>query len=257
MATPSSPSPTVPQAAPALSEAQRLVNTFIAPSKTFADLLRKPSWWAPWLVMAILSCLFAYVVDQKVGSEQIVETSLKMAPKQAEQLDRLDPAARERQLAFAVKLTRGIMYASPIAFLLIPGLIVAAVLMATFNFATGTEIKFRTALAVVFYAWLPPSVVKILIVVASLLSPGFAPEGFFIENPATTNLASFMSFPPSSVALYKLAAGVDVLAIWMIILLGIGFATVGKKKRSTTTLIIAGWYVFVIVLGAGFAAIRS
>ena len=256
MATPSSPSP-IPQTAPALSESQRLANTFIAPSKTFADLLRKPSWWAPWLVMAVLWIAFAYVVDNKVGSEQIVETALKMAPKQAEQLDRLDPAARQQQLSLAAKINRGVLYAIPVLFVLIPGLIVAVVLMATINFATGSAINFRTALAVVFYGWLPPSVVKILIVIASLLSPGFAPEGFFVENPATTNLASFMSFPPSSVALYKLAAGVDVLAIWTIILLGIGFATVGKKKRSTATLIVAGWYVLIVVLSAGWAALRS
>ena len=255
MATPSSPSP-IPQTAPALTEPQRLANTFIAPSKTFADLLPKPSWWAPWLVMAILSIAFAYMVDKKVGADQIVETSLKMAPKQAEQLDRLAPDARQRQLELAGKITQGIIYASPVVILLL-GLLVAVVLMATMNFATGSNISFRTALAVVFYGWLPPSVVKTVIVIAVLLSPGFAPEGFFVENPATTNLASFMSFPPSSPALYKLAAGVDVLAIWTIILLGIGFATVGKKKRSTATLIVAGWYVLIVVLSAGWAALRS
>ena len=256
METSSSPSTSVPASTQSLSEPQRLLNTFVAPSKTFTDLNRKPSWWAPWLVMAILSLVFAYLVDQKVGSEQIVETSLKMAPKEAEQLDRLAPEERRQRLTVAVKITQGILYSSPI-FLLLIGLITAAVLMATFNFATGSEISFRVALAVLFYAWLPPSVIKTVIVIASLLAPGFAREGFFIENPAATNLAAFIAFPPSSPALYKLAAGADVLAIWTIILLGIGFSTVSRAKRSTAMLMVAGWYVFIVLLGAGWAAVRS
>jgi Yip1 domain len=206
--------------------------------------------------MAILSVVFAYVVDQKVGSEQIVETSLKMAPKDAEQLDRLAPEARQRQMGMIAKVTQGILYGSPI-FLLLIGLLTALVLMASVNFGSGSQITFKTSMAVLFYAWLPPSVVKTIIVIASLLAPGFAPEGFFIENPASTNLAAFMGFPPSSPALYKLAAGVDVLAIWTIILLGIGFSAVGKAKRSTATLIVAGWYVVIVLLGAGWAAIKS
>ncbi|MCI0349632.1 MAG: YIP1 family protein [Acidobacteriales bacterium] len=256
MATPSSPSASIPESTLPLSEPQRLLNTFIAPSKTFTDLKRKASWWAPWLVMAVLSCLFAYVVDQKVGSDQIVETSLKMAPKDAAQLDRLDPAARQSQLALAAKITQVIIYATPVVLLLL-GLLVAVVLMGTINFATGSETNFKTALAVTFYAWLPPSVVKTLIVIASLLAPGFAPEGFFIENPAATNLAAFMSFPPSSPALYKLAAAIDVLGVWTIILLGIGFSAVGKAKRSTATLLVAGWYVFIVLLGVAWAAWKS
>lgn len=255
MAT-SHPPASIPETAPAMSEPQRLLNTFIAPSATFADLNRKANWGVPWLIMALLSAVFAYVVDRKVGYEQIVDTSLKLAPKRAEQLDRLVPEERQKQLALAAKITQGIVYASPLVLLFI-GLLSAVVLMASINFATGSEIKLKTALAVLFYAWLPPSVVKTVIITASLLAPGFAPEGFYIENPAATNLAALMSFPPSSLALYKLAAAVDILAIWTIILLGIGFSSVGKVKRSTATLIVAGWYLFTVLLGAAWAAVGA
>ena len=33
-----------------LSQAERVVDTFIAPSKTFTDILRSSSWWLPWLI---------------------------------------------------------------------------------------------------------------------------------------------------------------------------------------------------------------
>jgi len=75
---PPQPSPSLqlsPEPAP-LSEGQRLVDVFFAPSKTFTDLRRNASWWAPFLIIAIVSLLFVYTVDQKVGFRKVVGLSL-------------------------------------------------------------------------------------------------------------------------------------------------------------------------------------
>src|SRR2546428_262517 len=61
----------VPEAAPPLSQGQRIINTFIAPSKTFADLRRSASWWLPFLLMSLCSLLYVYVVDQKIGFRKV------------------------------------------------------------------------------------------------------------------------------------------------------------------------------------------
>ena len=37
-------------ATPALSQGERVIDTFIAPSKTFTDILRSQSWWLPFLI---------------------------------------------------------------------------------------------------------------------------------------------------------------------------------------------------------------
>jgi hypothetical protein len=252
----STSAPTVPSQEPLapLSEPQRLANTFIAPSKTFADLKQKPGWWVPWLLLALLSFAVAYLVERKVGYDRVVETSLKMAPKRAESLDRLPADERERQLSLHVHITQAAMYAGPLILLLI-GILVAAVLMATLNFVAGSEIGFKMSLAVLFYSWLPPSVVKTLIAAISMMTPGFAPERFNIENPAATNLAGLMVFPPPSPALYKLAAAVDIFSIWTILLLGLGFSYAGNVKRSTATLVVAAWYVFATFVGVAWAAL--
>lgn len=59
-----------PESAP-LSQGARLINTFIAPSKTFTDLNRSASWWAPWIVISILSLLFIYTMGRQIGFDQI------------------------------------------------------------------------------------------------------------------------------------------------------------------------------------------
>ena len=57
---PASPAPT-PETAP-LSEGARIVNTFIAPSKTFTDLRRSASWWAPWILIAVFAIVNIYAM---------------------------------------------------------------------------------------------------------------------------------------------------------------------------------------------------
>jgi len=86
-----------PDAAP-LSEGARIVNAFIAPSKTFADLRRNASWWAPFLLMVIVSTAFVYTVSAKIGFRRVTETQVQMSPKQAAQLDNLPADQREQQM---------------------------------------------------------------------------------------------------------------------------------------------------------------
>src|ERR1700730_11927265 len=87
-----------PQETAPLSEVQRVVNVFIAPSKTFTDLRRSASWWLPFLISVIVSTIFVYVGDQKVGFRKITENTLQTQPKQAEQLEKLPPDQREAQM---------------------------------------------------------------------------------------------------------------------------------------------------------------
>ena len=65
-------SASVPAPEPArLSEGARIINTFIAPSKTFTDLRRNASWWGPWLLISICALLFVYTMKRQVGFERI------------------------------------------------------------------------------------------------------------------------------------------------------------------------------------------
>src|SRR3984885_2443711 len=79
-ASPAEPAP--------LSEGARIVDTFIAPSKTFTDLRRNASWWAPFLLMVIISTVFVYVAGQKIGFRKIMENQMQAQPKAQERLEK-------------------------------------------------------------------------------------------------------------------------------------------------------------------------
>src|ERR1700687_4651009 len=92
---PASPAPTPEPAA--LSQGARIVNTFIAPSKTFTDLRRSASWWAPWILISIFSLIFAYSVDRQVTFDQITRNERERSPKASEQFEKLTPEQQVQQ----------------------------------------------------------------------------------------------------------------------------------------------------------------
>src|SRR5262245_49140792 len=63
-------------AGPGLSEAQRLVNTFIAPSKTFDDIRRNARWWVPFVLLSVSAIAFFVMIDKKVGFDEVARTML-------------------------------------------------------------------------------------------------------------------------------------------------------------------------------------
>lgn len=245
-----SSSPAVPTPGEGLSQSARIIDTFIAPSKTFTDINRSPSWWLPWVLMSIISLVFVVVAAQKVGFEKITNTQMQSNPKQVERMEKLPPDQRAQNMALAVKITQGISYSTPL-FILVFTVVIAAVLMGTFNFGAGTQMKFGAAMAVTMYAFLP-SIIRTLLAIVSLAA-GADPDAFRIDNPIATNPGFFLSSTDHP-ALYKLASSIDVFTIWTLVLMVIGFCCISKAKKGTSAAIVFGWYIVVTLIGVGFAA---
>jgi hypothetical protein len=247
-AAPISAAPSIPPESAPLSQAARIANTFIAPSKTFTDLRRSASWWVPWLLMAIVGLFFVYAMDRQVTFEQIARNEVARNPKTVEQLDKLTPEQRAKQMSFATSLTRDISYATP-AVQLIAFVVIAGVLIGTFNLAAGASISFKTMLAIVIYGSLP-SIISGLLGVVSLFA-GVDPAGFNVRNPVATNPAYFMD-PSGSKFLYSMASALDVFVLWSVVLMGIGIACNSKVKRGTAIGLILAWYLVYKMAGAAF-----
>jgi len=230
---------------PDLSQAERVIDTFVAPSKTFTDIRRSASWWLPWLIGAIVGLGLVVVVDKKVGMDKIAENQIQLQPRQAAKLDQMAPDQREQQMEISTKITRVIAYGFP-AFKLVLVAIMAAVLLATFKFGLGAELKFSQAFAISMYAWLPEVIKGLLTILTVSISGG---EAFTFQNPLASNLGVFFD-PNSSHFLYSVAASIDVFNIWILVLTGIGYHCVTRLKRGTCMAVVFGWWA-VVTLGGG------
>jgi hypothetical protein len=238
-----------PDAAP-LSEGARIVNTFIAPSKTFTDLRRNASWWGPFLLLVIVSTAFVYTVSVRIGFRKVTENQVQMSPKQAAQLDNLPADQREQQMQQRTTVTRIVSYIVPL-FVLVFWLIIAGALFATFKFAAGADVSFKVSFAIVAFAGLP-QVLKSLLATITVLA-GASPDSFSFQNPIATN-PGFLLNPADSAFWYSLASALDIFMIWTLVLTAIGFTCVSKVKRGTALGIVFGWWLTFTLLGAGLAA---
>jgi hypothetical protein len=234
-----------------LSEVERVVDTFVAPSKTFTDLRRSANWLVPFVLLSIASIALVVVVDKKLGMEKVVENQMALQPKAAARLDQLSPEQRAAQIQTVVKFNRIISYVYPVLLLIILA-IIAAILMATFNFGFGTELTFNQCLAVSMYASLP-GILKALI--AMLVVGMGGGENFTFQNPVASNLGALVD--PSSHFLYAIATSLDVITIWTLILTGIGFSCLTKVKRGTCLAVVFGWWAVVVLAGAAIGAAFS
>jgi len=246
---PVAPTPTA-QATP-MSEGARIVNTFIAPSKTFTDLRRSAMWWVPWLLISVVSIAFIFTIGKQIGFEQISRSQIEHS-KRAEQFDKLPADQQARQLSISVKIFQVFAYGTPLLILL-GTLISTVVLWATFKVGFAAETTFGQAYAIGMYSGLPGIIGAILGIIS--LFAGVNPEGFDINNPVGTNLAYYLDAETTGKFVRGMASSLDVLIIWTIVLIGIGYASTSKVKRSTAIIVVACWYLLWKLITSGLATL--
>src|SRR5579864_1038235 len=244
--------PVSPSPAPApLSEGARIINTFVAPSKTFTDLRRSAAWWGPWILISIFSCVFIYAIGRQVGFDQISKNQIEHS-KRADQFDKLPADQQAKQLQVTSKIIGIFAYGSP-ALILFYFLISTVVLWTTFKMGAGADTSFGQAYAIVMYAGLPGIIGAILGTIS--LFAGVNPEGFDINNPVGTNLAYYLDPETTGKFVRGMASSLDVLVIWTLVLIGIGYASTSKVKRSTAIIVVVAWYLGYKLLTSGLSAL--
>ncbi len=239
-------------AAPALTQIERVVDTFTAPSKTFADILRSTSWWLPFLLVVILSIAAAAVIDKRVGFDTVVQNTMHDTPKQEERLAQLPPDQRAAQIHRIAAGYRYTSYASPL-FILVISALGALGLWGTFNFVLGARTTFGQMFAVWIYASLPRLLTSLLIIGTLFL--GDNAESFNLKNPVGTNLGFYL--PDAAPWLKTMLSFVDVIGLWVLALLVIGTAIVAKVKRGQAAAAVVGWWVLILILSVVAAAMTG
>ena len=108
----------------------------------------------PWVISSVFVLIFGIIAVQKLDMGRLVQQQIDRSPSAQKRLEQATPEQRAQGMAIQATIIKFTFYITPI-FLLIGGLIIAAVLMAIFNFILGAEVPFQRAMAIVFYAGLP------------------------------------------------------------------------------------------------------
>ncbi len=235
-----------------LSEVERVVDTFLAPSKTFTDILRSASWWLPFLLAVIVTFGSTFAISQKVGFDAVAQHEIERSPKSEERMASLTPEQRAKQMQISATVTKVISFCFPVLILFFTA-IGALVLWASFNFGLGAKTTFGQMFAVWMYASLPRLFVGLLNII--FVYAGVNTENFDIRNPVGTNLAYYT--PDASPAIKSLLTSIDIFGLWTLALLVIGTAIISRKSMGQAAAIVVGWWVLILLVGVGFAAATS
>jgi hypothetical protein len=235
-----------------LSQVERVVDTFVAPSKTFTDILRSTSWWLPFLLLLIVTVASTLTIDKKIGFDRVAETSIQQSASSEERMSQLSPDQRAQQMHIIGISMKAFSYGFSIFALLI-SLVIALLNWASLNFGFGAKTTFGQNFAVVMYASLPRLFIGLLNII--FVITGVNTENFNLNNPVGTNLGYYLTDSPKWIQ--TAATSLDVFALWTLALSILGLSIISGKSKGQAAIVAVGWFVFFLIIGVGFAAMQS
>jgi len=250
MATTSMPAPEA-QSQPAVSPVGRIIGVFFSPKATFEDIVRKPSWVLPVVLLTLFSLGVSFAINQRINWREFMSQQIEKSPQAASMSAEQKEQRIEGGAKFSPPFTYAIGVLGPIIFVLV----VALVMWGAYNLLGGANTNFGTSFAIAAHAALTGLVNSLLYILILYLKP---PGTVDLENPVATNLAAVLP-DDSAKWLVALLKSIDVLTFWTLILLAIGFAAANPKKlrgSKAFTIAFSVWAAYV-VCRVGWAFIFS
>ncbi len=244
--------PADPTAPAGPSPLARVALIFSSPSKAFALPGLAGSWWAPYLVIVLISFGMIATVGKTVGWDTVTRNAIANSSSQAK-FAQATPDQQAQQIAIASRITSVISYVGPAIGTALISLIVAGLFLATFNFGMGAHAGFGQLFSVYLLSSIPQIIKSLLVILFLLL--GVGRDSFFISNPIGSNPAYYLLGSGMPHAVMAILTWFDVFLIWQIILLVIGCAIVAKVSRGKAAMVVVGWVVLFILITGGLAAI--
>jgi len=236
----------------AISPVGRIIGMFFSPKATFEDIVRAPSWIAPLAIVVALSLVGVIALNSHFDWRGYISQQIEKSPSGAN----LSPEDKQKRIEGGAKMAPKFAYVFGIPAPIIVLLLVALILMGAYNVMAGTGVNYSQSFAIVTHAWVPITIVGSFLFLLVLF---IKPVGTFdLDNPVATNLAILL---PEDAAkwLVALCKNIDMLELWKLLLLGMGFAAVNPKKLkgSKSYTIVFGAFALYVLCRVAWGFISS
>ena len=230
-----------------MSEAGRLIGVFFSPGKAFADIARRPRWWIPVILIAIVGTVYVNAFTQRVGWESVIRPAIERLPN----TQNMTVQQREQAIATAASLYKYLGYGGSAVGTLFYVFIVAVLMMFIFDTMMSAGIGLKRLMAIVAYGFLPMVIQTLLSMVVLFLKD---PDEFNLQNPLMFNVGAYLD-PDGPAALRALGSSIDLFSLWIMVLLAIGVSSTARKMSfgKAFTAIALPWALWVC-LKTGLAA---
>jgi hypothetical protein len=241
MAAPAPQAPAATSYTPFVTDFMRLVRVLYSPSAVFEEQQAKPTWFLPWLIIAILCVAVGFW--ELPYSARVIELTLQAIPN-APQLS-------------ADQMRGRAMYgliATPIFFLIF-ALLSAGILYLAVSVAGGRA-RFRGMLSVSVFTqvMIPITLVLQGIILRLRGAPGDAVTSVADAQPAmglnvlvSGNASHFM---------FALLGGIGPLPLWGLFITAVGIQRLEGVKKSTAWTAAIAAFVIMLLIGASLASLQ-
>ncbi len=225
-----------------LGEVSRLTGVFFEPAKTFADVAERPGFWAPLILIIVVSLVYMVLFGQHVGWERMIRHQVETSSRSAQQT----PEQREAGIQMGMKIAPVMTYVGILVGVPVVWLIWAAILLGIVKGMMSAQVRLKQMFAIIAYSSVPGVIMALLAIAVMFMKP---PDDFNLQNPLVFNPGAFMDPLTSSKFLYSLASSLDLFRLWTLVLIAIGLKAAGGKQVSmggAVTAVFLPWAIWTL-----------
>ena len=238
-----------------MGEFSRLTGVFLEPAKAFQDIVRRPTWLVPLLLIIVATIAYYAVFGQHVTWQRFVQHQLETNPKAQQRMEQVPPEQRARSLEMQIKYI-GIGYEAGAAVITPLFMALSALIVLGIANSMSAGVRFKQVFSIMAYAGLPIVIKQGLSIVVMFLKN---PDDFNLINPLVFNVAAFMDPINGSKFWYTIGTALDIFVFWTLFLSATGLKAAAGKRLSFGGAFFAAatpWALFTL-LGAAAAGAFS
>lgn len=243
MATTTAVPPAAPEPQAQMGAMARMFGVLFSPKPTFQDIVQRPSWVVPMIVLILISIGLSVTLAQRTPWKEVSKDQIAKNKFASRQVDQLPDDQKDRVYEQAAARSKVIRYVRGFIGWPLLLLVSSAVYLGVFKLVGGARTNFATAFAIVTFAHIPIGIKELLAIPVTLLKDpaSIDPENFLASNPAAilgSDLPAWQMVP---------LAFIDVFGIWVIILAAIGFSASDPKKLplgKSLGIVFSVWFAF-------------
>jgi len=209
-----------------ISPLSRILGVLFSPQPTFEDIVRKPSWVAPVIVLMLTGILLNVALGVHTNWSEVSRQQIEKSKFAAAQIDKLPDAQKEQAYDRAAKQAKVIRYVRGVIGWPLLLLFATVIYFGAYRLIGGARVTFGLSFVLIAFAHLPIALKEILGTVVTMLRDPSAidPENYLASNPAA------LLGPDTPAWQMVPLAFLDIFAIWALILMAVGFSAADPKK---------------------------
>lgn len=225
---------------------QRIFGVFLQPEKVFNYLKVKPDIWTPIILAALIGIASSFLVYDIAIQDTIAKF---------EQNENIPDEQRDMIIDSIEQRSSGAwryvsIFVFPVIGTLVIFALVAGVYLLIGNVILGGKTGFKQMLSVFGYSYLILAIGSLVVKIPLMIAKG--------TIKVHTSLAAFLSPDSSETALFRFLDSFDIFTIWMLIVFGIGLATLYRFSRQKAMMgVFVPWLLYVLIFGVALGSFFS